>query len=171
MLSVLPVTRPAAPLFRLAGSKYVQTKWDAKDKKKHEEGKLVKSRNEPCCIVQVRCAALCCAALCSDAWLTSPNKPCCAMQPRCVQSNACSVQECERQPCWLCTIGLCVAATVCGAYASCTHLLRLHPSCPGAGGGGRPPRHRGPAAARSTGLQQHAAAVLLSWQHCSVTRP
>lgn len=61
MLSVLPVTRPAAPLFRLAGSKYVQTKWDAKDKKKHEEGKLVKSRNEPCCIVQVRCAALCCA--------------------------------------------------------------------------------------------------------------
>ncbi|PRW59015.1 deoxyribonuclease TATDN1 [Chlorella sorokiniana] len=36
-----------------AGSKYVQTKWEAKDKKKQEEGKLVKSRNEPCCIVQV----------------------------------------------------------------------------------------------------------------------
>lgn len=29
------------------------TKWEAKDRKKHEAGKLVKSRNEPCCIAQV----------------------------------------------------------------------------------------------------------------------
>lgn len=32
----------------------MSTKWEAKDRKKHEAGKLVKSRNEPCCIVQVR---------------------------------------------------------------------------------------------------------------------
>lgn len=45
--SRLPPTAPAA------GSKYVVTKWEAKDRKKHEAGKLVKSRNEPCCIAQV----------------------------------------------------------------------------------------------------------------------
>lgn len=36
-----------------AGSRYMSTKFEAKDRKKHEAGKLVKSRNEPCCIVQV----------------------------------------------------------------------------------------------------------------------
>ena len=44
----------AALSFLPAGSKHVQTKFEAKDKKKHEPGKLVKGRNEPCTIVQVR---------------------------------------------------------------------------------------------------------------------
>lgn len=84
VLPALPATRPAAPLFRFAGSKYVQTKWDAKDKKKHEEGKLVKSRNEPCCIVQVRRAALRSGTSCTA---TLRNDPCCAIQPRCAALN------------------------------------------------------------------------------------
>ena len=50
--------RPLATFVSAAGSKFVQTKWEAKDKKKYEEGKLVKSRNEPCCIVQVCCAGV-----------------------------------------------------------------------------------------------------------------
>eukprot|EP00887_Chlorella_sp_A99_P000630 scaffold5.g630.t1 len=36
-----------------AGFKHVQTKYEAKDRKKHEAGKMVKSRNEPACIAQV----------------------------------------------------------------------------------------------------------------------
>jgi TatD DNase family protein len=36
-----------------AGSRHVLTRHEAKDRKKHEAGKLVKSRNEPCCIAQV----------------------------------------------------------------------------------------------------------------------
>lgn len=36
-----------------AGSKYVRSRRESKDKKKHEAGKLVKGRNEPCCIGQV----------------------------------------------------------------------------------------------------------------------
>ena len=41
-----------------AGSKHVQTKFESKDKKKHEPGKLVKGRNEPCTIVQVQTAVI-----------------------------------------------------------------------------------------------------------------
>ncbi|GAB4816659.1 hypothetical protein N2152v2_003705 [Parachlorella kessleri] len=36
-----------------AGSRFVKTRWEAKDKKKHDPGKPVKGRNEPCCILQV----------------------------------------------------------------------------------------------------------------------
>ena len=53
--------RPQASLCRAflpAGSKHVQTKFESKDKKKHEPGKLVKGRNEPCAIVQVRAAVI-----------------------------------------------------------------------------------------------------------------
>jgi TatD DNase family protein len=36
-----------------AGAKFVKTHWPQKDKKKHEKGKWVKGRNEPCAIRQV----------------------------------------------------------------------------------------------------------------------
>jgi Tat protein secretion system quality control protein TatD with DNase activity len=37
----------------LAGSNYIKTKLEAKDRKKYVPGMLVKGRNEPCCIVRV----------------------------------------------------------------------------------------------------------------------
>jgi len=36
-----------------AGFNAIKTKWEAKDKKKWELGKCVKSRNEPCHVIQV----------------------------------------------------------------------------------------------------------------------
>lgn len=36
-----------------AGTRHVLTRHEAKDRKKHEAAKLVKGRNEPCCIAQV----------------------------------------------------------------------------------------------------------------------
>ncbi len=45
---------PASLPLSCAGSRYVTSKFEAKDRKKYEAGKLVKSRNEPCCIAQAR---------------------------------------------------------------------------------------------------------------------
>ena len=41
----------------------MQTRFEAKDRKKHEAGKLVKGRNEPCTIVQVRRGLVACSVL------------------------------------------------------------------------------------------------------------
>ncbi len=41
------------PTCALPGKDYIRTKQEARDRKKHDPSQLVKSRNEPCNLVQV----------------------------------------------------------------------------------------------------------------------
>lgn len=131
------------------------TKFEAKDKKKQEEGKLVKSRNEPCCIVQVRCdglcALLCCGSRCPGAAVHTQRM---LIPPPLFSllSILLLLHKCQRW--WRGNKRCKMLSDI--PY----HSLPLLFAPVGFGGGRRAARHPGPAAAGGAGVQQHVAPLL-----------
>lgn len=130
-------TRPAA-LFGVpcravhAGGAHVQTKYEAKDRKKWAEGKLVKGRNEPCCIQQASSAA----------------------EPRASQLAGCRSRGCSAAA--RCSPECCAAPAHACVCPRPPHLSTFE----GAGGGGWQPRHRRPRGPGGDAARQRRPHVL-----------